>query len=140
VVECDSWFHYNCQNLKHHHIEELQTLQLEFICIDCCTRWGHFQFQHSLQRLSLAASESMSSAALDWSPNVAIDAELKRQLPSVDVWNGGLSAIPPETAISWFDIKSCGSPNGVIVSAVLYLIFDFFWYCNYCPYFVNILS
>jgi hypothetical protein len=32
--------------------------------------------------------------------DVAIDAELKRQLPSVDVWNGRLSAIPPETAIS----------------------------------------
>lgn len=59
--ECDSWFHYNCQNLKHHPIEELQTLPLEFICIDCCTRWGHFQFQHSLQRLSLAASESMTA-------------------------------------------------------------------------------
>ena len=59
--ECDSWFHYNCQNLKHHPIEELQTLPLEFICIDCCTRWGYFQFQHSLQRLSLAASESMTA-------------------------------------------------------------------------------
>jgi hypothetical protein len=37
---------------------------------------------------------TQSFAALVWSPNVAIDAELKRQLPSVDVWNGRLSAIP----------------------------------------------
>lgn len=49
------------EKLDQHHIKEVESLPLECVCTNCTTRWGYFQYQNSLQRLSLAASKSVSS-------------------------------------------------------------------------------
>ena len=59
--ECDTWYRYSCEKLDQHHIKEVESLPLEYVCTNCTTRWGYFQYQNSLQRLSLAASKSVSS-------------------------------------------------------------------------------
>ena len=56
--ECDTWYHYSCENLDKDHIKELQVLPMEYVCVKCSTRWGTYLFQDSLQRLSLSASKS----------------------------------------------------------------------------------
>jgi hypothetical protein len=58
--ECDTWYRYSCEKLDQHHIKEVESLPLEYVCTNCTTRWGYFQYQNSLQRLSLAASKSVS--------------------------------------------------------------------------------
>ena len=59
--ECDTWYRYSCEKLDQRHIKEVESLPLEYVCTNCTTRWGYFQYQNSLQRLSLAASKSVSS-------------------------------------------------------------------------------
>jgi len=59
--ECDTWYHYSCEKLDQHHIKEVESLPLEYVCTNCTTRWGYFQYQNSLQRLNLAASKSVSA-------------------------------------------------------------------------------
>lgn len=62
--ECDTWYRYSCEKLDQHHIKEVESLPLEYVCTNCTTRWGYFQYQNSLQRLSLAASKSVSCGQL----------------------------------------------------------------------------
>lgn len=59
--ECDTWYRYSCEKLDQRHIKEVESLPLEYVCTNCTTRWGYFQYQNSLQRLSLAAFKSVSS-------------------------------------------------------------------------------
>lgn len=53
--KCDKEFHAHCEGLSQSKMSELKSLPYGFICTDCCSVWGLFDFRASQQRLSDAA-------------------------------------------------------------------------------------
>lgn len=53
--KCGKGFHAHCEGLSQSKVTELKGLPYGFICTDCCTVWGVFNFRACIQRLGDAA-------------------------------------------------------------------------------------
>ena len=53
--KCDKEYHAHCEGLSQSKLTEIKNSPYGFICSDCCSVWGLFDFRASQQRLSDAA-------------------------------------------------------------------------------------